>query len=157
MRKKSNWTLLSSVAAATIVAGPIFADPASPADAIKIRVEGLREMGAAFKAVHDALQDSTPQTILLQMSARQIVQSSHDMYGWFPAGSGPETGLKTNAKAEIWSDPADFKKAQDGLAAEALVFQSAIASNDMDQIRAEATKLGQACQSCHQQFRTRTN
>jgi cytochrome c556 len=154
MRQRLCLAVLCGIAVAMVVSGPLRADPVSPEAAIKIRVEGFRELGAAFKAVHDALQGSSPQTILLQMSARQIVQSSHDIYGWFPAGSGPESGLKTKAKAEIWSDPAGFKKAQDGLAAEATAFQAAAASNNIDIIQSEAAKLGQACKSCHEQFRT---
>ena len=127
---------------------------AAPADDVRIRVAGLREMGAAFKAVKDGLATSSPQTMLIQMSARQLVTSSRDQYKWFPVGSGPQPGLKTRAKSDIWADPAKFKQAQDALAAQAVTFQATAATGDVGAIRAQFAKLGQTCKSCHDDFRS---
>lgn len=126
---------------------------AAPADAVHARINGLRELGAAFKAVNDSLRTAEPQTVLIQISARQIVNASRAQYGWFPAGSGPEAGVKTAVKSDVWAQPARFKAAQDAFAAQALSFQKAAQTGNAALIRAETQKLGATCKGCHDQFR----
>lgn len=126
---------------------------AAPADQVRTRIDGLRELGAAMKAVNDAQRTAPPQTMLIQISARQIVNAARAMPGWFPKGSGPESGAKTRAKKEIWTQPAAFKKAQDAFAAQALTFQRAANAGNADAIRTESAKLGGTCKGCHDSFR----
>ena len=83
--------------ALALIAMPLLA---APADQLRVRIDGLRELGAAFKAVNDGLRGPEPQTILIQQSARQIRNAANAMPNWFPAGSGPQPGLKTAAKPE---------------------------------------------------------
>ncbi|MBW8785592.1 MAG: cytochrome c [Novosphingobium sp.] len=137
-------------AAVALAATPLLA---APADDVRTRVSGLRELGAAFKAVNDGLRASEPQMIMIQMSAKQIKNAATQMPSWFPKGSGPESGAKTAAKAEIWSQPAKFKAAQDAFVAEANNLQKASASNDVAAIRASTAKLGGTCKGCHDTFR----
>jgi cytochrome c556 len=141
--------ILASLALAAI-AGPLLA---APADQVRTRIDGLRELGAAFKAVNDGLRSSQLQTMLIQMSARQIRNASQAMYNWFPAGSGPQPGVKTAAKPEIWTQAAQFRQKQDAFAAQAAAFQRAAGSNDVAAIRAATRSLGETCKSCHDQFR----
>lgn len=149
MSSSPRFRLLASLALAGIAA-PLLA---APADQVRTRIEGLRELGAAFKAVNDGLRSPTPQTIMIQMSARQIRNAATAQYGWFPPGSGPQPGVKTAAKPEIWTQPARFRQLQDAFAAQATAFQRAAASNDVNAIRAAARSLGQSCKACHDQFR----
>jgi cytochrome c556 len=137
-------------AALLLLATPLLA---APADVVRTRVAGLRELGAAFKAVNDGLRGSDPQVMLIQMSARQIVNASRAQYGWFPAGSGPQPGVRTAAKPEVWSQAPRFKAAQDAFAAEALAFQRTAASGDVAALRAGARKLGGTCKGCHDTFK----
>jgi len=142
---------LAAVAAAvTLSAAPLLA---APADLVRSRIENFRELGASMKAVNDALRSPTPQTMLIQISARQIVNSARAMYGWFPAGTGPESGAKTRAKPLIWAQAAKFKKAQDAFGAQALSLQRVAASGNADAIRIETAKLGATCKGCHDTFR----
>ena len=121
-------------------AGPLFA---APADQVRTRIAGFRELGASFKTVNDSLRTPEPQTFLIQIAARQIVSSSREMPGWFPAGSGPD----------IWSQTAKFKAAQDAFAKQALALQAAAQSGLAPAIRAETAKLGKTCKGCHDTFR----
>jgi cytochrome c556 len=130
---------------------------AAPADQVRTRVAGLRELGAAFKTVNDGLRTSEPQTILIQMAARQIRNASTAMYTWFPAGSGPQAGVKTAAKPEIWTQPARFRQLQDAFASQAAAFQRAAGGSDVNAIRAAARSLGQSCKACHDQFRNKVD
>jgi cytochrome c556 len=133
-----------------LIAAPLLA---TPADSVKSRIAELRELGASYKAVNDGLRSPMPQTMLIQISARQIVNASKAQYGWFPAGSGAEAGVKTAAKPEIWTQAAKFKAAQNAFAAQAQSFQRAAAGGNIDAMRAEAKKLGLTCKGCHDSFR----
>jgi cytochrome c556 len=140
----------AALAALTLVATPLVA---APADVVKSRIAGLRELGAAFKAVNDGLRSPQPQTILIQQSARQIRNAANAMPDWFPAGSGPQPGVKTAAKPEIWTQAPRFRAAQAAFAAQAARFQNATNSGNVNAIRAEARALGGTCKSCHDSFR----
>jgi cytochrome c556 len=126
--------------------------PMAPADAIRAREAGFKEMGAAFKNVMDGMRGE-PQLIVVQQSARMIKAHSQNIYRWFPAGSGPRPGVKTAAKAEIWSKPAEFRVATDNLAKAANTLMTAAASRNTDAIRASLRPLGAACKGCHDPFR----
>lgn len=124
------------------------------ADPVKARIDAYRELGASFKNVNDELRKPAPQTYLLQLAARQISQTAKAQYGFFPAGSGPKAGRKTYAKAEIWSQPAKFKTAQDQFAAQAAAFSKVAAGGDPAKLKIAAKALGQSCSGCHKSFRT---
>ena len=138
------------VLAAALAATPLLA---APADTVRARVDNYRELGAAFKGVNDGLRGSEVQTVLIAQSVRQIRNASRGQFEWFPAGSGPQSGAKTRAKAEIWSQPAKFKGAQDAFAKAADDLQRAVTAKDVAAIRLSAQKLGGTCKACHDAFR----
>ena len=151
-------TLAAVIALAALVAPPLaVAAPAaapSTANVVKTRIAGLRELGAAFKNAMDGMRGGEVQTIMIRQSAREIKSASQAMYQWFPAGTGPQRGVKTLAKPVIWTKAAEFRAAQDNFAKQADAFQRAATSGDTDAIRASALSLGGACKGCHDQFRT---
>jgi cytochrome c556 len=132
------------------IAAPLLA---APADQVRTRVAGFRELGASFKALNDGLRAPEPQTVLVQISARQIRNAATQIPAWFPAGSGPGSGGETAAKPEIWSDAPRFRQALDTFAAQADALQRAVASGNMDATRAAARSVGASCKGCHDQFR----
>ncbi|MCE7796233.1 cytochrome c [Sphingobium sufflavum] len=127
---------------------------AAPGDVVKTRIAGFRELGAAFKNVNDELKGSAPQTYVMQLSARQIRDFARQQYSWFPQGSGPQAGVKTAAKPDIWAKGAEFKAAQDNFAKQADAFAKVAGTGDTANIRAQAKLLGQSCGACHRAFRT---
>lgn len=128
---------------------PVFA---APADTIRARINGYRELGAAFKSVNDGLRGEV-QTILIQQSARQIKNAAREQYSWFAPGSASAAGVKTYARPEIWRNAAEFKGLQDAFARQADALQKAAAGGNAATIRAEARKLGGTCKACHDKFR----
>jgi cytochrome c556 len=145
VRAVALWSCAAGLATAPVLA--------ASADVIRERHAGYRELGAAFKNVNDELKTGSPQIMILQMSARQIRNVAQQQGGWFPAGSGPKPGVKTKAKAEIWTKPAEFKKAQASFSAQANAFYQAAASGNVAKIRAQVKPLGATCASCHRSFR----
>jgi cytochrome c556 len=125
---------------------------AAPADIIRSRIAGYREVGAAFKAVNDGLRGE-PQIMLIQQSIRQLRNAARLQYGWFPAGTGPQTGVKTAARPEIWAKAPAFKAAQDNFTRQADVLFKVSGGGNANAIRAAARNLGMTCKACHDQFR----
>lgn len=146
----SRYRIACCIALALGIVGPV---AAAAADDVRARIDAYRELGASFKAVRDGTRGSETETVLVQQAARQIRNAALAQYTLFPAGSGPESGPKTAAKAEIWTRPAEFKAAQDAFAKVADSFQRTAAKGDAAAIRAEAQKLGATCKACHDKFR----
>jgi cytochrome c556 len=133
-----------------LLAAPLLA---APADLVKARVAGYKQMGAAFKAVTDGIRSGSQTPTILRQSSATIVLAARNQYRWFPVASRPQAGLKTHAKSEIWSDPKGFRARQDAFARQAVVFQKVAAGGDAALIKSEARKLGAACKACHDQYR----
>jgi cytochrome c556 len=113
----------------------------------------FKEIGRNFKAVRDELKKPAPDLAVVRAAARQIDELAPQLPTWFPAGSGPQAGIKTEAKAEIWAKPEDFHaKAQD-LALRAKAFDGAAAKGDLGAVTQAQAELGQACKACHEEFR----
>jgi len=126
---------------------------ATPADSIRSRVAGYRALGAAFKATNDLVRAGNFVSPGLRQAAGQISAASRGQYGWFPAGSGPQSRLKTAARAEIWSRTAEFRAAQDAFARQAATFERIAASGNEAAIRSGVRQLGASCKGCHDTFR----
>ena len=150
MRSRLVRTIVLGAVIASVAAAPVLA---AAADVIRTRIAELRELGAQFKNVNDELKKDDPSPMILQISARQIRDMAKNQYGWFPAGSGPEAGVKTKAKPEIWAKAADFKAAQDTFAKQANAFFQVVQKGDVATMRTQARQLGAACGGCHRTFR----
>lgn len=136
---------------AVLITAPLLIGAVDP---VKTRMEVYRELGASFKNINDELRKPEPQAYLIQVAARQISQTAKAQYTLFPKGSGPKPGSKTNAKAEIWTQPAKFKAAQDLFATQAAAFSKVAAGGDPDKLRVAVKALGQTCGGCHKVYRT---
>lgn len=141
-----------AASALLVAAGSAYAQ-LGPKEAIGARVNGYRETGAAFKTINDQLKNDTPAKIMLRLSAKRLVQTANEQYGWFPSGSGAEAGVKTKVKAAVWSDAAAFKAAQDRFKKEADLMAAAVNSGDAAAMKTQARSLGATCQACHSKFR----
>ncbi len=108
----------------------------------------MQDQGAAVKAVKAAVEAKDYAAI--EAKAKDLMGSSDQIVGAFPAGSG--TG-KTKAKPEIWEKSADFAgqaKALNKAAGE--LAAAAKASNDAD-IGVKMKAIADTCGSCHKAFR----
>jgi cytochrome c556 len=124
------------------------ADGANP---VRARIAAFRQLGAAYKAVTDGVRASELEKV--RQASRRIVAASHAMYGWFPRGSGPQRGVKTAARPDIWMRPAEFRAKQDAFARESAAFERVARSSDAGAIRTVARRLGATCKGCHDDFR----
>ncbi len=125
-------------------------------DAAKVehdRLENYKKIGGAFKTVNDQLKADKPDTGAIAAQAHIIHDLAPQIPSWFPAGSGPEAGIKTRAKPEIWTDKATFASAAKGLETESAKLETIARGGDLDAIKGQFKATGGACKTCHDKFR----
>lgn len=150
----ARWAGTAAALAVTLTAGVALGQ--SAADVIKARQQGYKAQGAAFKTINDELKKGSPNIAAIRSSAKVIADTGAAQYRWFPRGSGPEAGVKTAAKPEIWSDAAGFSAAQKAFQAEANRLSQAAAKGDLGALRPQVGATGRSCASCHNKFRVKT-
>ena len=106
-----------------------------------------------MKAIGAQLKADSPSIPVIQQHAATIARYGPQLLTWFPEGSGPESGIETRAKAEIWADPETFRQRAQAFEAEAARFNAAVQSGDLASIRAGQKALGETCKNCHDRFR----
>ena len=117
------------------------------------RHEHYEEMGKALKGISNQLKSNSPDLSVVRRHAALIAGYGPQILTWFPEGSGPETGRRTRAKAEIWSDPETFRQRARAFEAEAANFNRVAHGSNVEGIRAAQAALGNACKNCHDRFR----
>ena len=128
--------------------------PASPGGkALTARQAHFKEQNAAFRAVGEDLRKDPPDKAALAADATRLKAMAEALPSWFPKGSGPETGLKTGAKAEIWTDAEGFAAAATNFQGEAAKLEQAATAGDLDAAKAQVRATGAACKACHDKYR----
>jgi len=141
------------VIASTLLSfGAIAATP-EITDAIKSRRANYKEIGGAFKSINDEVKTGSPLIDTIQPLAQEILKRGSMQMNFFPAGSGPESGEKTHAKAQIWAEQDNFRKLHQDFIHAAEQLNSAIDSGDKSAIASAQKSLGMACKSCHDRYR----
>ena len=151
MKLKPTLVSLGVLAATLSVATAALALDAAAVE--KARSDYFHSLGKASKGLHEDLQQGTPDLNAIKAYAANIAQIAPNLSAQFPAGSGPESGVKTESRPNIWSDGATFKKDADGLASAATALNAAAQGGNIDAISAAYGNLGQACKTCHTTFR----
>ena len=143
-----------AVAAATF-ATVTNAQSQSAAEVIKARQQGLKSLGAAFKVIRDELRNASPDSAKIKAAAADITRAAGGIGTWFPAGTGPESGVKTDAKPEVWADAAGFAAEEETFIREADKWTHLGDSIDASAWKDAAASLGQSCKGCHDKYRVK--
>lgn len=151
---------MKSVARVAVAAGAAIAlfDLAGPARAadnpvIPARQSNYKQLGGAFGGINGELRKDMPDLTSIKANATKMHDLASQLPSWFPAGSGPETGMKTGAKADIWSDPQGFAAAAKTLLDDTAKLQQIAGGNDLDALKAQVRATGGACKGCHDKYR----
>ena len=130
-------------ALALLVAGAALAQPA--AEAIALRQSEMKAIDGQLRAAR-----APTATAEQRRAAGAAIHKSLQAFGAaVPAGSGPAAGVTTRAKAEVWSDAANFKAA---LAESVAAAERASKASDEAAAGAIA-ELGGTCFACHSRYR----
>ena len=124
------------------------------ADAAHARHEHMEALGKAFKALDKEAKTSAPDAAAMAASVTTIDDLARQLPDWFPAGSGPQDGVKTHAKPEVWTDFAAFAEKAQHLQDAASALRAA-APAGVDAMRAKMNDVGDSCGACHKQFRAK--
>ncbi|HEX7759119.1 MAG TPA: cytochrome c [Caulobacteraceae bacterium] len=125
----------------------------SAADAVKARQQHFKDQGGAAKALGEQFKSGAPDPAIVKAQAATLAQLVSALPTWFPAGSGPEAGVKTRALPLIWSDAPGFSAAARNLAVETAKLNTLAASGDMAAAGTQMQAVGAACGGCHKKYR----
>ena len=120
---------------------------------IEARQGHLKKMGKAFKAISDQLKASSPDLPQIQAAAATVPKEAMGMADWFPEGTGPESGVKTEALPIIWEDKADFNEKVLAMQDAAANLDSVAQAGDVAAIGAAFKTTGGTCKACHDKYR----
>jgi cytochrome c556 len=148
---KHKFLTVAILSAAGIATAALALDAAAT---IKARKDFFHSLGGAYKTVNDQLKSPTPDLAAVRAATAQIATLAPQLPAQFPAGTGPEAGVKTGAKAEIWTNAADFKAKAGDLATAATALNKAAAGTDVTAIANASKDLGGACKNCHTTYRS---
>jgi len=124
-------------------------------EVIEARKVNYKEIGGAYKTIADEIKSGAPDLNTIGPMAQEIRTRAAGQLDYFVAGSGPESGEKTRAKAQIWRSLADFSAAHEKFLAAADRLIAAAKSGDVAAVSARYDELGAACKGCHDRFRER--
>jgi cytochrome c556 len=157
VNKRHQIILCSAVALSIFASGFLVAQAfAATPDivvAIKSRKGNYKEIGGAFKTINDEIKTGAPNIDTIQPLSKDILKRAALQMNFFPAGSGPESGEKTRAKAEIWSDRDTFTQLHKDFIDAAQQLDAAITAGDIASLGAKQKAVGGTCKSCHDRFR----
>jgi cytochrome c556 len=128
------------------------ADAPNPASA---RQASFKRIAKANKAITEELKKPAPAVELLKTNAIILGELAPQVATWFPEGTGPQSGIETEAKPAIWQQKDAFRKAAGAFVTATQGLQAAAASGDIEQIKAAAPKVGGTCKGCHDTFRAK--
>lgn len=126
------------------------ADPNSPSGKRHAAYEAISK---AKKAIDTAFEGSNPDLTAVSAQVAILKAQTAVLPSLFPAGTGPGTEQPTEAKAEIWTKPAEFAKELDGLTTSVATLDAAVTKSDVAAAKTAATELGKTCKSCHTKFK----
>ena len=125
----------------------------TPKEQIELRQGQLKKMGKAFKTISDQLKSGAPDVAAIQAAAASLPVESAGMEDWFPAGTGPEAGVKTDALPVIWEDPEDFAQKLANFRDKSGQLAAVAEGGDIAAIGDAFGATGGACKSCHDTYR----
>ena len=127
--------------------------PSDPNAAYQVRHDGFEDIGDRFKAINRELKGGSPSMETVQREAAALAEKARQVPGWFPAGTGPESGTRTRAKAEIWASNQDFQQRAQTFIQASSAFSQAAQGGDVAAVQAAMPALGDSCKHCHERYR----
>lgn len=137
--------------AAVLALGLSSAAMADAKASIEAREACMKANGAMMKVMVPVIKGQKPYDKAANDAAiADAEKACAGWSGWWGEDTKPGGAVKTEAKAEIWSDPKGFEAA-------GMAYMTAVAavkaSTDEATFKAAFPGLGKSCQGCHEKFR----
>ena len=120
---------------------------------IKARQKALKSVGGAFKDISDELKADAPDITKIQTAAANIPTLVEGMENWFPEGTGPDSGVETDALPVIWESKEDFQQKTSDMQTAAANLNTVAQGGDAAAIGAAFKETGGTCKACHDKYR----
>ena len=117
------------------------------------RQANFESIGDAFMAIREQMESGEPDFEAVSASAATIDAAAQLVSGYFPEGTGMDSGAETEALATIWEQPEEFSAAAEQLTTASAGLVEAAATADAGAVGAASMELGGACMNCHETFR----
>jgi len=124
-----------------------------PTGVTKTRQDAMKANGKEVKAIKDELDKSSPSLSVIKENIAKLKDAAPKIVEWFPAGTGPESGMKTKALPAIWQKPDDFKKANQTYTGEVMKFAALTDKGDFAAMKSGLPAVQKSCGGCHNTFR----
>jgi len=142
-----------SLSLAALLAGTAFA-AGKPEDAIEYRQSVYNVIGWNVGPMAQMVKGKTPWNASeFALHADRVAALAPQLLEGFPKGS--DSGAKTAAKPEIWSNMDDFKAKMDDFVKQSQALADAAKGGDEAKIKDQFGKTARACKSCHEKYRSR--
>ena len=137
------------------VSGAVFlarAQSESTTSAVEARHAGFEGILSALRQIDREAKAEQPDLAAMASSNARLIELEAEIPSWFPLGSGTESGAKTTARPEIWTDRQGFvEKAAASLAA-ARGLSTSVRTGNLEAIRDTERTLVKTCQACHHAY-----
>ena len=148
-----------AVSADPVAAPPVAAAVAAPVASAPEKVVAYRQaemslLGRHMKAARLIVSGEVARPQDLVRHAEGLHAGSVDLIALFPEGTGPAK-VKTEAKAEVWSKPADFATAVKNYQDASAKFVEVAKTGDLAASKAQLDKVGETCGGCHDAFKVK--
>ncbi|MDJ0920746.1 MAG: cytochrome c [Henriciella sp.] len=120
---------------------------------IEARQDGYKAIGANFKTIRDELQSGSADITAVQTAAAALPEVSAGMADWFPVGTGPDSGVETEALPVIWDESEDFATKVSDYETAIAALNVAAEAGDVEAISSAVQAVGGTCGACHDKFR----
>ncbi len=151
--KKATGILMSGVLSLGVLTTAGAADP-KPQDVVEYRKSVYTISGWNFKPIGAMVKGEIPfDAAAVARHAQYIEMMSKAAPEGFAKGTGPDVVKDTEAKPEIWSNPAKFETAMSSFQKEAAGLAEVAKGGDEKAIKAQFGKTAETCKACHKEFR----
>ena len=140
-------TAAASLAMVGLIAGTAWGQ--NVADTVKQRLDVMKGFYKNYSDIAKVVTGENKDVASAATSAAGWAAAARKVSDLFPAGSGPESGVETRAKPEIWTDRAGFDAAVAVLVASTGKLADVAKTGDLKAIEAQLNQAGEACGGCH--------
>ncbi len=142
--------VLAVATLAVLTSGPITtAHAQGAADIVKQRLDLMKGFGRSYGELVRALRGEAANGATIGALGEAMHGSAQRVGNLFPPGTGPEAGVETRAKPEVWSDRAGFEAALAALVQATGTLAQVAKTGDRAATEAQLNKVGEACGGCH--------
>ena len=118
---------------------------------VKERMDKFQESKNLMRTINKSLSDNNFDVIT--QSAEKLNKWANEMHEYFPKGSEATSSNKSQASADIWSNPEGFKKTVKKFEIASAKLIKISQNKNIDDTVSSFREVAASCKGCHKQFR----